>query len=71
MAVNLGVTNIRFLPDVALYKHVYKVQTQGGKLGIAEKSHSRKMLMQDYGLSESFFKEIDASIKKVAKLKMI
>ena len=67
MAVNLGVTNIRFLPDVALYKHVYKVQTQGGKLGIAEKSHSRKMLMQDYGLSESFFKEIDASIKKGCK----
>lgn len=67
MALNLGVTNIRFLPDVVLYKHVYKVSTQGGKLGMAEKSSSRKMLMQDYGLSESFFKEIDASIKKNCK----
>ena len=25
---------------------------------------SRKMLMQDYGISENFFKEIDASVKK-------
>lgn len=64
MAVNLGVTNIRFLPDVALFKHVYKVPTQGGRLGAAEKNHSRKLLMQGYGLSEGFFKEIDASIKK-------
>lgn len=67
MALNLGVTNIRFLPDVALYKHVYKVSTQGGKLGMAEKSHSRKLLIQEYGLSEDFFKEIDSSIKKNCK----
>ena len=63
IAVNLGITNIRFLPDVANFKRLFKVATQGGKLGLAEKSASRKMLMQDYGISESFFKEID-SIKK-------
>ena len=34
------------------------------KLGLAEKSASRKMLMQDYGLNESFFKEIDSSVKR-------
>lgn len=67
MALNLGVTNIRFLPDMAMYKHVFKVTTQGGKLGMAERSHSRKMLMQEYGMSEGFFKEIDASIKKGCK----
>ena len=61
IAVNLGITNIRFLPDVANFKRLFKV---GGKLGLAEKSASRKMLMQDYGISESFFKEIDTSIKK-------
>jgi uncharacterized protein YukJ len=30
---------------------------------LAEKAASRKMLMQDYGMSEGFFKEIDKSIK--------
>ncbi len=64
MATNLGITNIRFLPDVANFKRLFKVPTQGGKLGLAEKSASRKMLMQDYGLPESFFKEIDASVKR-------
>lgn len=64
ITVNLGITNIRFLPDVANFKRLFKVATQGGKLGLAEKSASRKMLMQDYGISESFFKEIDTSIKK-------
>ena len=64
IAVNLGITNIRFLPDVANFKRLFKVAIQGGKLGLAEKSASRKMLMQDYGISESFFKEIDTSIKK-------
>lgn len=67
MAVNLGITNIRMLPDISMYKHVYKVPTQGGRLGVAEKSHSRKTLMQNYGLSEKFFTEIDASIKKNCK----
>ena len=64
IAVNLGITNIRFLPYLANFKRLFKVATQGGKLGLAEKSASRKMLMQDYGISESFFKEIDTSIKK-------
>ena len=64
IAVNLGITNIRFLPDVANFKRLFKVATQGGKLGLAEKSASRKMLMQDYGISQSFFYYINKSIKK-------
>ncbi len=64
IAVNLGITNIRFLPDVANFKRLFKVNTQGGKLGMAEKAAARKMLIQDYGLSEMFFKEIDLSVKK-------
>ena len=64
IAVNLGITNIRFVPDVANFKRLFKIPTQGGRLGQAEKSASRKMLMQDYGISENFFKEIDASVKK-------
>lgn len=64
IAVNLGITNIRFLPDVANFKRLFKIATQNGKLGLAEKSASRKMLMLDYGLNDSFFKEIDASVKR-------
>lgn len=67
IAANLGITNINMVPDVANFKRVFKVATQGGKLGLAEKSRSRKMLMEDYEVSENFFKEIDASIKKNCK----
>ena len=64
MACNLGITNLAFLPDVAVFKRTLKVPTQNNKLGIAEKSRSKKMLKEIYGLSDDFFKEIDASIKK-------
>ena len=64
IAANLGITNIRFVPDVANFKRLFKIPTQGGRLGQAEKMASKKMLMQDYDLSENFFKEIDSSIKK-------
>ena len=64
IAANLGITNIRFVPDVANFKRLFKIPTQGGRLGQAEKVASKKMLIQDYNLSENFFKEIDTSIKK-------
>ena len=47
IAANLGITNIRFVPDVANFKRLFKIPTQGGRLGQAEKAASRKMLMQD------------------------
>ena len=58
MAVNLGVTNLNMLADMALFKRMLKIPTQNNKLGVAEKSRVRKVLMQDYGLNEAFFKEI-------------
>jgi hypothetical protein len=64
MAGNLGISNINMLPDLAMFKRTLKVATQNNKLGIAEKSRCKKMLMQIYHLDETFFKEIDASIKK-------
>ena len=63
-ASNLGISNINMLPDLAMFKRTSKVATQSTKLGIAEKSRCKKMLMQIYHLEEAFFKEIDASIKK-------
>ncbi len=67
MAVQLGITNLNILSDMALFKRMLKIPTQNNKLGIAEKSKARKVLMQDYGLNEDFFKEIDASVKKNCK----
>ncbi len=67
MASNLGITNINFLPDMALFKRSLKIPTQNGKLGVAEKSRARKMLSDIYGLNENFCKEIDSSIKKNCK----
>ena len=64
MAVQLGITNLNILNDMALFKRMLKIPTQNNKLGIAEKSRSRKILMQEYGLNENFFKEIDASVKR-------
>lgn len=67
MAEQLGITNLNMLADMALFKRMLKIPTQNNKLGIAEKSRARKVLMQDYGLKEAFFKEIDSSIRKNCK----
>ena len=64
MASNIGISNINFLPDMAVFKRTLKVPTQNNKLGIAERSRCKKMLSEIYGLPDTFFKEIDASIKK-------
>lgn len=67
IATQIGITNLNMLPDMALFKRMLKIPTQGGKLGVAEKARARKVLMQDYNLNEDFFKEIDRSIKKNCK----
>ena len=64
IAANLGITNIRFVPDVAIFLRLFIFPSLGGRLGQAVNAASRKMLMQDYGISENFFKEIDTSVKK-------
>ncbi len=67
LAANLGITNIGMLPDLATFKRTLKVATQNNKLGVAERGRCKKMLEQLYGLNDTFFKEIDASIKKNCK----
>lgn len=67
MAAQLGISNINFLPDMAVFKRTLKIPTQNNKLGIAEKSRCKKMVMEIYGINENFFKEIDGSIKKNCK----
>jgi hypothetical protein len=70
MAVNLGITNLNMVPDMALFKRMLKIPTQNNKPGLAEKGRARKVIMQNYGLDEDFFKEIDASIKRICKTQM-
>ena len=64
MAANLGISNLAALPDLRVFKQTLHVATVNNKLGLGEKNKCRKMLMEIYGLEESFFKEIDLSIKK-------
>ncbi len=67
LVVNLGITNINAAPDMAMFKRMLKIPTMNGRLGMAEKARSRKMLMEEYGLSTHFFNEIDTSIKRNCK----
>lgn len=67
MAMQLGITNLAFLPDLRIFKQTLHVPTVNNKLGIGEKSRCRKMLIDMYGISEGFFKEIDNSIKRRCK----
>jgi hypothetical protein len=64
MASNLGITNLAFLPDMAVFKRSLKIPTLNNKLGVAERSRCKKMMSQIYGVEDNFFKEVDQSIKK-------
>lgn len=64
MAAKLGISNLAALPDLRVFKQTLHVPTLNNKLGLGEKKQSSKMLQNIYGLSDNFFKEIDASIGK-------
>lgn len=64
IAANVGITNIAALPDLRVFKSTLKVPTVNNKLGVGEKARCRKMLTEMYGTDDSFFKEIDNSVKK-------
>lgn len=64
IAAQVGITNIGMLPDLATFKRTLKVPTQNNKLGLAERGRCKKMIEELYGMDDSFFKEVDLSIKK-------
>ncbi len=64
MASQLGISNLAALPDLRMFKQTLKVQTINNRLGLGEKKKAAHMLNEMYGVSENFFKEVDASIKK-------
>lgn len=63
MAAEMGIGNIAMLPDLRVFKSTFKVATQNGRLGLGERSRCKKMLKEMYGLGDTFFKEIDHSIR--------
>ena len=64
LAAQLGISSLAALPDMAAFKRTLHVATVNNKLGIGEKKACQKMLQDLYGISDTFFKEIDQSIKK-------
>ena len=64
IAAQIGINNLAALPDLRIFKQTYHVATLNNKLGLAEKKQCQKMLQSIYNSSDSFFKEIDLSIKK-------
>ena len=64
LAANLGITNLAMLPDLRTFKTTLHVHTVNNKLGVGEKNHCKKMMKDIYKTDDSFFKEIDQSIRK-------
>ncbi|HCC87667.1 MAG TPA: hypothetical protein DEQ17_05525 [Prevotella sp.] len=64
LAAQLGITNLAMLPDLRVFKSTLHVPTQNNKLGVGERSHCRKMMREIYGTEDTFFKEIDQSIRR-------
>lgn len=65
-AATLGIIDLRQLPQLKVLKQKFKIQTEG-KLGIAEKKYVANLMKTEYKMSDSFFEEIDASIKRCCK----
>lgn len=64
LAAGLGITNLAVLPDLRTFKATLRVPTVNNKLGIGEKTHCKKMMKELYKMDDSFFKEIDQSIRR-------
>ncbi len=64
LASQLGITNLAMLPDLRVFKATLHVPTVNNRLGIGEKAQVKKMMSNIYGTNDTFFKEIDSSIRK-------
>ena len=67
LAERMGITNLASLPDLRTFKTTLHVPTVNNKLGVGEKSKCRKLMKEIYNTDDSFFKEIDNSLKKNCK----
>ncbi len=67
LATQLGITNLAMLPDLRMFKTTLHVPTQNNKLGVGERSRCKKMMKEIYGTDDTFFKEVDQSIRRNCK----
>ncbi|MBQ0050077.1 MAG: hypothetical protein KBT12_07595 [Bacteroidales bacterium] len=70
MAAHLGINNLGALPDLRVFKQTFKVPTLNNKLGLGEKKHCQRLIIEmygQYGIGEAFFSEVDTSVKKRCK----
>lgn len=65
-AATLGIMNLQQLPQLKVMKQKFKIPTEG-RLGIAEKKFVASKMKEEYKLTDTFFAEIDNSIKKCCK----
>ena len=64
IAAQLGINNLKMLPDLRTFKITLHVPTVNNKLGVGEKARCKNMLKEVYHTDDLFFKEIDQSIRK-------
>lgn len=64
IASALGISNLAMLPDLRTFKQTLHIPTQHNRLGAAERNACKKMMKDIYETDDSFFLEIDKSIKK-------
>lgn len=64
IAAQLGIRDMRALPDLRVFKQTLKVPTINNKIGVGERKKCQAMLVEMYGMSDEFFVEVDNSIKR-------
>ncbi len=64
LASAIGINNLGMFPDMRVFKATLHVPTLNNKLGVGEKKACQKMMKDVYKTDDSFFKEIDQSIRK-------
>lgn len=67
IAEKTGISNLAALPDLRQFKSSLHVATVNNKLGVGEKAKCKRMLKDMYGTEDTFFKEVDQSIRKNCK----
>ena len=59
----LGVSNINMLPDLSCLNVRMKIPTQG-RLGLGERNTARKLLSSQYGIPNSFLRNLISQLEK-------
>lgn len=67
LATSAGINSPTQLPEMMAFKRMLKVPTVNNRLGVGEKKACQRMMQDLWGISDSFFKEIDASVKRSCK----